>query len=253
MGIVIMNGVEYASAPKDGFPPIIYSDEEREIGVWRDGKPLYQKCINLGTLEYDAGDYHYVNHNISNIDKIVECMGICSASDNQFIQIPSMRNSTTYGITLSATASAIRYSNNWITSSGWTFVILQYTKTTDTPGSGKYTTYGGLAHHYSENEQVVGTWIDGKPLYEKTIYIASVTSGSSYQHNISNVKDISIYEIRAKRNTGWYSSGHIFQDGINNITESFTIIPSSTVLYAYLFGNTITDCYVTVRYTKTTD
>lgn len=117
----------------------------------------------------------------------------------------------------------------------------------------EYAGSGSEWHEYSIEEKVVGKWIDGKPLYEKTIYIASVTSGTSYQHNISNVKDISIYEIRAKRNTGWYSSGHIFQDGRNNITESFSIIPSSTVLYAYLFGNTITDCYVTVRYTKTTD
>ena len=26
---------------------------------------------------------------------------------------------------------------------------------------------GGYAHHYSTTEQVIGTWIDGKPLYER--------------------------------------------------------------------------------------
>ena len=28
---------------------------------------------------------------------------------------------------------------------------------------------GNASHNYSTDEQVVGTWIDGKPLYEKTI------------------------------------------------------------------------------------
>ena len=29
------------------FQPVIYSENEREIGVWIDGKPLYQKCYKL--------------------------------------------------------------------------------------------------------------------------------------------------------------------------------------------------------------
>lgn len=35
--------------------------------------------------------------------------------------------------------------------------------------------YGGdIAHHYSTNETVIGTWIDGKPLYQKTVTGLSV-------------------------------------------------------------------------------
>ena len=33
-------------------------------------------------------------------------------------------------------------------------------------------------HHYSTSEQIIGTWIDGKPLYEKT-YCYENSSGSS--------------------------------------------------------------------------
>ena len=34
-------------------------------------------------------------------------------------------------------------------------------------------------HNYSTNEQVVGTWIDGKPLYEKTLAITVTTDYES--------------------------------------------------------------------------
>ena len=106
---------------------------------------------------------------------------------------------------------------------------------------------------YSTEEKEVGVWTDGKPLYQKTVYIASVTSGTSYAHGAENVENNIIKNIKAKRNVGWFSSGHIFQDGTGYISESFSIIPSPTTLYAYLYGNTISDCSVTIQYTKTTD
>ena len=106
---------------------------------------------------------------------------------------------------------------------------------------------------YDTTEREVGCWVDGKPLYQKTIYIPSVTSGTSYNHNIANVEQIFIKDIKSNRNTGWFSSGHIFEDATNNIAESFSIIPSATALFAYVYGCTISECYVTVQYTKTTD
>lgn len=43
--------------------------------------------------------------------------------------------------------------------------------------------FGGTAHTYSTTEQVVGTWIDGKPLYEISFseVITNMTSGNQYQ------------------------------------------------------------------------
>lgn len=48
---------------------------------------------------------------------------------------------------------------------------------------------------YSFTEQVIGTWIDGKPLYRKVINATPTISSSSYQtisikHNISDLKNI---------------------------------------------------------------
>ena len=104
---------------------------------------------------------------------------------------------------------------------------------------------------YSTTEQDTGLkWTDGKTVYQKTLHINSVTSGTSYNHDIANVDQIWIYDIKAKRNIGWFTSGHIFQDGTSNIVESFSVIPSASTVYAYLYGCTITDCDVTLRYTK---
>lgn len=105
---------------------------------------------------------------------------------------------------------------------------------------------------YSTNEQDTGLkYTDGKTVYQKTIHLSTVTTGTLYDHYISNVDRIWIHEISAKRNVGWFTSGHVFEDSSNNITESFSIVVSQTQLYTYLYGCTISDCDVTVRYTKT--
>lgn len=111
----------------------------------------------------------------------------------------------------------------------------------------------GLGDCYSTEERHVGCWIDGKPLYQKTISIPTVATGTSYPHGISNIDKIWIYDIKAKRNSSWFTSGHIFEDSYNNIAESFSAIVSTTDIYTYVYGNTVTECNITVQYTKTTD
>lgn len=48
---------------------------------------------------------------------------------------------------------------------------------------------GGSGHDYSTTEQVVGTWINSEPLYEKTVDIGNLpNAGASYtNHGISNL------------------------------------------------------------------
>ena len=40
-----INITDITSGSDDRFQPVIYSEEEREIGVYTDGKPLYEKTI----------------------------------------------------------------------------------------------------------------------------------------------------------------------------------------------------------------
>ena len=59
-----------------------------------------------------------------------------------------------------------------------------------------------IKEKYSTDEQVIGTWIDGKPLYRKVIEMGNMTK-ENYKikaHNIKNIKyarivDVPIYFI----------------------------------------------------------
>lgn len=50
----------------------------------------------------------------------------------------------------------------------------------------------GEPHNYSTDEQVVGTWIDGKPLYEKVFTVRQMTISSSWTNTAIDTTDIDI-------------------------------------------------------------
>ena len=68
----------------DKIQPVIYSTEEREIGVWTDGKPLYQKTwVFASQMELpQAGTFVDTDITQSVIENIVDAYG--TASDGSF-------------------------------------------------------------------------------------------------------------------------------------------------------------------------
>lgn len=165
-GIIFVD--DETTGTDDKFQPVIYSTEEREIGVWTDGKPLYQKTVIATNLI--SGD-NTVSNGISNIETIVENTSFIfkSGSSNQLPCISSVSGWSARARDFSATDFVIELGSS-LYSEGFTSasVTLLYTKTTDQPGSGQWTPQGVPAVHYSTDEKVVGTWIDGSTLYEKT-------------------------------------------------------------------------------------
>ena len=164
--------IKDAPSSTEGFPPLIYSTEEREIGVWADGKPLYQKtwkCTLPAISGSTTGEYVSLI-NLPNVSvKRVEAYEANGASVYPF---------TGYSGSKGTQLVNFRYLEGYIKlydigvpySAGEVITVtVKYTKNADVAGSGTWTTQGALAHHYSTSEKVVGTWIDGKPLYEKTI------------------------------------------------------------------------------------
>lgn len=121
------------------------------------------------------------------------------------------------------------------------------------PGGG-----GGSGHEYSTTENVVGTWIDGKPVYEKTIYHAGGTYGSvDVPHNISNLKRVislstSVSDSAGASFASQYVLARISSDGVN---VGISTINDSVIQYYVpsAFGNRIVDILFIIRYTKTTD
>ena len=118
--------------------------------------------------------------------------------------------------------------------------------------------YINLLHAYSTEERVVGTWIDGKPLYEKTFKITSnITNNDALAHNIKNVSII------------WVDNAFVQNYNSNKLSYTLPITYYGTDLgkdelsmYAddtYIVFKVQTSWgegwskYVTLRYTKTTD
>lgn len=174
--------------------PTLYSEEEREVGVWTDGKPLYQKTIDCGTMSYD-NNWHTVAHNISNVEHIMVVNGYAQDGIMKY-WFSVYRPQYNIGIIAGVNSQEVQYINNWLNSSAKLVVTVQYTKTTDTAGSGKYLPDGQYAHHYSTSEKVVGTWIDGSTLYEKTWDLGSAVtfSNNTWTSIVTNV-GISIDKI----------------------------------------------------------
>ena len=183
------------------FQPVIYSTSEREIGVWTDGSPVYEKTftglsLSAGTSWTDTGilmaDY--------SIDKLISCEAR-DARQSFPAAVGTWENDTRIAVYLFVP-------NRTINS-----LIIRYTKTTDTAGSGTWTPQGVPAVHYSTDEQVVGTWIDGSPVYEKTISLDNI-SGTSYSTsalglNISKVVSFFAYiHLGSDGGYGWMTTPH---------------------------------------------
>ena len=121
----------------------------------------------------------------------------------------------------------------------------------------------GTTHHYSTTEQVVGTWIDGKPLYEKTISFTNQTATFSDFVTVEYIADVG--KVVSMDWMAYRSSNDAYYTGNGgSVTESASyntyriIFRYSKALGAlqYLiggYGTDITDIAVILRYTKSTD
>lgn len=107
-------------------------------------------------------------------------------------------------------------------------------------------------HVYSETEHVIGQWIDGSTLYEKTIEFGALPNAAlkSVAHGISNLGICFVVSAFAKN-----SSNLILPIPYATYTgqDQIQIYINSTNINIRTYGNmsAYTICYVTLRYTKT--
>lgn len=104
---------------------------------------------------------------------------------------------------------------------------------------------GGL-HKYSTEEQIVGKWIDGKPIYEKT-YILNNTTLSTGNNIFDTIENVKIINSNGRINN--YSIP--YADG----GEYIMCIQSNNEIGLWSnkgFYNQSTNIILTIQYTKTT-
>ena len=257
----------------------LYSTTEKIIGCWTDGRPIYQKvftgtvpqCVTIGT---GVTGYVSIGSSVSNFVN-VRCIGISSSSKNQMFgtAIFTKQDGVVDGSTGNINYRGIRIyacPNNSTTTENrnkiaivntdtslnvYSYVLIaQYTKTTDAANSFKY----GNETDYSTDEKIVGTWTDGKPIYQKTYLLSSdvsVNFDRQWHTIIENVYDIDeLIDCKLSRKFATPSGlGFTTQTmSLNNIGYSQTDHAikgwdcSSSSDY-------ITFNRVTIQYTKTTD
>lgn len=247
----------------------IYSEEERVVGCWLDGKPLYQRTITIDTIASSLGVQRFA-HNVANIETAFAISGTWLQKSDDSIYIGTKDIIRTdgsgninigrgsVGVWVDTTNIIIDTSEN--RSSQYLVVTFQYTKTTDMPWSGivpqgyGYVSSGDI---YSFEERQVGVYIDGKPLYQKTIKVpaSSLTaSETSLAHGIADVDYIyAVGGVALKAGNGstpllTYHSNTAWASGIYNISRTSYTFYAGTSLKPY-----ITELDVTFKYTKTTD
>lgn len=110
-------------------------------------------------------------------------------------------------------------------------------------------------HKYSTEEQVVGEWINGKPIYEKTINTGAFPSNSEKDvaHGISNIENIITYFGFAKRNDNVFSNIPISSNVSSALIQTDCNLTNIRLITGYSAASVYIDSYITLQYTKTTD
>ena len=231
--------------------------EHRELvsGVLK-YKPVYEMTIALTEMSLASESWKTVyNDSNLNVDRII-------------IHSLTGANGTNY-----SSAVYVKYSSpnvqmysiaGSLTLSGGGYLIIRYTKTTDTwqtvqeghssDGNGVFCVKATVAgdpnaHHYSTDEQVVGTWIDGRPVYEKMIEFVAPTGNNIYKTvatftDVDMVTDISQTIIMAAGNIEYITPSFVYykyEKSNGNLSLAFTTAGS-------LGGQ---QAYAVVRYVKT--
>lgn len=239
MSRIIKNGIVYGGCTF-GFQPIIYSTEEREVGVWKDGKPLYKKTL----LPSVTSTSFTVNISALSVDTMVDIDAFIPQTSGNVVYIPYCTSTADYALCY--------YNNNYLkfayagsyNSTTWNITIY-YTKTTDTAGSGTWTPQGIPAVHYVTGEHVIGTYTDGSTVYEQTYSISQSSFAVGWKWFAVNLTCSRIIdsEVNLKDTSGLYCYtglpiAYQYSDGAIGISNNMS--------------GTMGDVtgYVTVRYIK---
>lgn len=122
-----------------------------------------------------------------------------------------------------------------------------------------YAVTGG--NTYSTSEQIIGRWLDGKPLYQVTInFGAGPVAGQSktVQANIANIDKIIDYKGISISNGGSVSLPFVHPTGLHYAIQLDTRNKTASKIDVLVntgteMSLTASNIYVTLQYTKTTD
>lgn len=129
-------------------------------------------------------------------------------------------------------------------------------------GAGVWVTLPTSGINYLTEEHVIGTWIDGKPLYERSYsFTNTLSSFSDYVtiYNIPNIETVVRNFFTALRDLG--QNEKLYYNGEGSVRPEHDVNYyinireyNGNIQYRINnFGTQITDIVITTQYTKTTD
>ena len=219
----------------------LYSTDEKMIGRWIDGKPVYQKVFTFNSqlnVSYNSWTQTDISITGNNIERIISCIGFPGTYTSMYPLLASC-SSDFNNVALQTPRNGVADDVKQI--------ILKYTKTTDSPVE------IGLDTDYSTTEKIVGTWIDGKPIYQKTIDLGVLPNATtkSVNHGILNLDKVISSNGCAKGSDLQIPLPHV---QTTSTTTQVRVDITPTVIEIITEYNFSTyNGYITIQYTKTTD
>lgn len=255
--------------------PIIYSTEEREVGVWKNNKPLYQKTCVFGSV---SGQTASLSLGIANIEEAFLCADASYINDGvcplPYVIGTAYTNNIGgfFDIGVNDTSFAIRIGQSMAGNVDSVVLTVRYTKTTDVAGSGRYNTLGVPNVHYDGNEKVIGTWF-GETLYERTLNVGSLSSANDAfvigDKSVLKIKNcVEMYgkctyisngeqqtiALPNYNNTGYYVRIYYISD-LGYMLGTSSLNGKTGIWFEFTndaFQYYNQDIYITIKYTKTT-
>lgn len=109
---------------------------------------------------------------------------------------------------------------------------------------------GGSGFNYSTTEHIIGTWIDGSDLYERTINAGSLPNNSTKNvETLTGIDEVVYIEGFITDNEGYMRPVPFPADSSNTIRIDVNNYVLRIVTYGDWSG--YPNCYITIRYTKT--
>ena len=229
----------------------MYSTDEKMIGQWIDGKPLYQRSVSVPS-----------NVTLSSSSTFVDVVAFdttgCVPKNIVLLRNDGSENLYCGDISYFVGADTngnikARTAFGQTTIFAGTVLTVQYTKTTDSAIS------IGDDTDYSTTEKIVGTWIDGKPIYQVTVQNTlpnCSTNGTSASKNITlaNVDTFVGYQLHMQGNTYQATLPLYEGDKPENSVRGYY----STTYTAFVLRNSVKNYNglpvdITLQYTKTTE
>lgn len=239
----------YVGSTYVGAYETIYSTTERVIGSYK-GKPLYQVTLPQVSMPNAPADGTTAQADIDisayDVENVIDIEGwhTDGSTLSGVVNIAPGANSTVFvyhyhpsnGNFICLVNSLVGYNGRP------TVITIRYTKTTDTVSPVEY----AYPNDYSTSEKIVGSWIDGKPIYQKAIDVSSVVLATNQwvDTSISFTCETIIYSKAV-----WVSrqpSGSVAYQG-QSVDVRCTSAGKLSLFTPY--GNVNPD-YIIVQYTK---